>query len=372
MNMLSRSSSLATQRAHLERSRPSRFLANEGEGVTSPSVRNCLSLIDLVALVGKIGKSKGNAFKVKQGSTGSFVQTSALGHQLLEVLVSLDHALTATSEVSFDPRINLMVAAARERGLPTRSVEHVKDMLLRDPWGTANVLNGFMDEMRFNVNSRSFMHQLQRHKDKYATRLRDQLTYFKRVATLHPDATVMRLELHSYQNAFHSPRFVQNIVADLHLASQEWLRQATSAYGEIIVANSWKLDFDNSEGFFAHVVLVVDGPQPSELPLMERSLMESWCAIAGPGSSAQSCKGPAIELEYRGRRTGAWNGSLDDELRDAAIFLVNTDALVAWEYDGKTPANGRGPTPQPGAAKQRGGGLGAIQDKQPPDVSSIR
>lgn len=369
---LSRSLSRATHFAHLERSRPSQLLANEGEGVVSWPVRHCLSLIDLVAIVGKIGKSTGNSFKVKQGNTGCVVQISALGHQLLDVLTTLHSALTAPPEVSFDPRINLMVAVARERGLPTLRLDLVKDMLLHDPWGTANVLNGFIDEVRHIVNGRSFMHQLQRHKDKYATRLRELSTYFKRAATLHPDATVMRLELHSYQNRLHNPRFVQNIVADLHVWSQEWLRQAISAYGEIIVANSWKLDQEMSAGFFVHVVLVVDGPQPSELQSMVRSLTESWCSIAGAGSYVQNCKGPTIELEYRGRRTDAWNGSLDDELRDAAIFQVNTDELFAWEFNGKPPTSGRGPMPQPVVAKRRAGGLVAKQDQQSSAVFSIR
>lgn len=369
---LSRSLSLSIHHAHLERARPCQLLASEGEGFMSPPVRHSLSLIDLVALVGKISKSKGNAFKVKPGSMGSFVLTSALGHQLLEVLVTLHSAITAPPEISFDPRINLLVAAARERGLPTLRLELVKDMLLRDPWGAANVLNGFIDEVRHTVNGRSFMYQLQRNKDKYATRLREQLAYFKRAATLHPAATVMRLELHSHQDPVHKPRFRQNIVADLHLGSQEWLRQAISAYGEIIVANSWKFDQDMNAGFFVHVVLVIDGPQQSELQSMESSLSESWCAIAGPGSYVQNCKGPAIELEYRGRRTSTWKDSLEDELRDAAIFLVSTDALFAWEFDGKPPANGRGPMPQSVVAKRRAGGLVAIQDQQPSDAFSIR
>lgn len=341
-----RSLSLALQHAHLERARPTGLLRHERDGFMSLQVRDVLVLIDLINIVGKIGKSRGNAFKVKHTSTGAVMQISALGHQLLECLPALGLGLAAAPEMCFDPRVDVAVIAARDQGLSVNSVETLRVMLFRDPWPAANVLNGFVDQVRHVGNSRAFMHHMQRHKEKLATQLREATAYFKRVAARHPAATVLRLELRAHPHAGVQWKFLQSSVASLHQAFHDWLRQAQSAYGEIIAGHAWKIDLDGLEGFFVHVALVVDGPQLAELQAMERALGESWRSMAGGASYVLSCKGDAMELQYRGGRPAAWNYSLNEELHDAAIFMAGTDSLFAWDFDGKPLTHGRGRMPQ--------------------------
>lgn len=302
--------------------------------------------MDLLALVGKIGKSKSNAFKVKSTNLGDTVQASALGHHLLECLPGLGIALSAPPEVRFDPRIEVAVTAVRERGPFICNPEALRALMLCDPWTAANVLNGLVDQLRHVVNTRAFIHQLQRHKDKQSTRLRDLVAYFKRVARLHPAATVMRLELRAHRHAGRHGHCLQLCVAGLDQTLREWLRQAESSYGEAIAAHAWKIDHDSAEGFFAHVVLAVDGPQGGEIAGVERNIGETWRSMAGEAGYVLSCKGEGLELEFRGGRHDAWNYSLDEELCDAAIFLAGTDSLFAWNVDGKPPTHGRGRMPQ--------------------------
>jgi len=354
--------SLALHQAHLERARPPQLLANERDGLASQQVFDVLVLIDLINLVEKMGKSKSNAFKVKVAKMGAVVQISALGHQLLEYVPWLGMALRAVSEVRFDPRIDVAAVAARDRGLSVYDVNTLRSMLYRDPWPAVNVLNGFVDQVRHAVNTRAFIHHMQRHKDKQATSLRELTAYFKRVADQHPAATVLRLELRGHPQAGGQHRFLQSSAVSLVQALNDWLRQAESAYGKTIVAHAWRIDFDSSEGFFAHIALVVDGPQPTELQAMERSLDASWRSMAGGASYCLTCKGAAVELEYRGGRPDAWNYSLNEELRDAAIFLVGTDSLFAWDFDGKPPTQGRGRMPDAG---QRSGRSPVVREARP-------
>lgn len=354
--------SLALHQAQLERARPSQLLVNQRDGLASQQVFDVQVLIDLINLVEKIGKSKSNAFKVKVTKMGAVVQISALGHQLLEYVPWLGLTLRAASEVRFDPRIDVAAVAARDRGLSVYDVDTLRSMLFCDPWPAVNVLNGFVDQVRHAVNIRAFMHHMQRHKDKHATSLRELTAYFKRVADLHPAASVMRLELRGHPHAGGQHRFLQSSAATLVQALHDWLRQAESAYGKIIVAHAWKVDFDGADGFFAHVALVVDGPQPAEFEVMEGSLAGSWRSMAGGGSYCLSCKGAAMELEYRGGRRDAWNYSLNEELRDAAIFLAGTDSLFAWDFDGKPPTQGRGRMPD---ARQRSGRSAAVREARP-------
>lgn len=358
------STSLALYRAQIERARPSRLLGHEHEGHMSPQVREVLLLMDLLTVVGKIGKSKSNAFKVKSTSLGHAMQASALGHQLLECLPGLGLALSAPPEVRFDPRIEVAVTAARDRGPSICNPEALRAMMLCDPWTAANVLNGFVDQLRHLVNIRAFIHQLQRHKDKQSTGLRDLVGYFKRVAMLHPTATVMRLELRAHQNAGRHGHCLRSCVASLDQTLRDWLRRAESAYGEAIVAHAWKIDLDSAEGFFAHVVLAIDGPQGAEIAGIERSIGETWRSLAGEAAYMLSCKGEGLELEYRGGRHDAWNYSLNEELCDAAIFLAGTDSLFAWDVDGKPPTHGRGRMPQ-FDARHASGRARTVREVQP-------
>jgi hypothetical protein len=341
-----RSLSLATHYAQLERARPPGLLARAGDGFMSPRVRADMALMDLANLVTKIGKSKGNAFKVKQQGLAPAVQNSVLGHQILELFPGLAWALEAPREVQFDPRIEIIVGAAKARNLLAYRLDDLSQMPFRDPWMAANLLNGFVDEVRHAANTRAFMHRLQRHKDKHSTRLRDLMSYFKQVSTLYPTADVMRLEPRKRLNTFGDCDFVWRYGADLDLGLADWLRQASSAYGDIIVGYAWKIDYEVGDGFFGHVVLVVDGPQHAEFQGIERALGESWRSIFGPAAYIENCKGPAIELEYRGRRTETWSYALHEELRDAAIFLASTDSLFAWDFDGKASSHGRGQIPR--------------------------
>lgn len=330
----------------------------------SPEVQEVLLLMDLLTLVGKIGKSNSRAFKVKRTGLGDAVQVSPLGHQLLECLPGLGLALSAPPEVRFDPRIEVAVTAARERGPSICNPEALRAMMLCDPWTAANVLNGFVDQLRHVVNTRAFIHQLQRHKDKQSSGLRDLMAYFKRVASRHPTANVMRLELRAHRNAGQHGHYARSCIASLDQTLRDWLRQAESTYGAIIVAHAWKIDLDSAEGFFAHVVLAIDGPQAIEIQAIERSIGEAWRSMAGGASYVLSCKGRAMELEYRGGRPEACNHALGEELCDAAIFLAGTDSLFAWDVDGKPPTHGRGRMPLLDA-RQRGGRLPTLRVARP-------
>jgi len=312
----------------------------------SPEVRQVLLLMDLVTLIVKIGKSKSNAFRVRSTSLGEVVQISTLGHQLFECLPGLAVALSAPPEVRFDPRIEVALAAARDRGVTILNLDALRAMMLRDPWTAANVLNGFVDQVRHVVNTRAFIHQLQRHKDRQSTQLRDLVAYFKRIAKFHPTATVLRLELRAHRNADSNSHYLRSCISSLDLTFRDWLRQTQLAYGAAIAAHAWKLDFDSAEGFFVHVAIVIDGPGNTEIQVLERSIGESWRSVAGGASYVLSCKGEGVELEYRGGRCGAWNCSLDEELGDAAIFLAGTDSLFAWDLDCKPQMHGRGLMPQ--------------------------
>lgn len=353
----SRPLSRAFQHACIERAWPPRLLAQREYALMSLEVRRDMALADLVGLVVKIGKSKSSAFKVKGSGSGHPIQISNLGYSFLELFAAIGWALCAPPEVRFDPRIEIIVAATRARNLGAFPPDSLKGMMSRDPWAAASVLNGLFDEVRHEVNTRAFMHRLQRHRDKYATRLSDLTTYFKQVAKLHPSATVLQLELRKRANLLREGDLTQRYAVDLSQWLAGWLGSASAAYGEAIVGNAWKIDYDVSDGFFAHIVLVVDGPQPVEIEGMTRALVESWRSMCGPGAYLEDCKGPGIELEYRGRKTNAWSLSLEDELRDVAIFLASTDSLFGWDYGGN-PAHMEGaafPRRQPARESSQAG-----------------
>ena len=224
-----------------------------------------------------------------------------------------------------------------------------QEVMQANPPLAVDTLSGIVEEIRQRSKARAFMLAVQRFEDGIERRFRDTRGYLARLEKAFPSSLMIRLEL--YYAGELKPTggdLLAQRYDRLCEHSAKWLAQAGESLGPALVGDVWKFDFDDTGLVLMHVVLILNGPQISELNHITSMLQDNWTRIVTNAERdlmgiSRDCNGRSSPFEFRGTNTrGLGHCSLHHELHPCAVYLARTDFLVRLEFEGKPASFGMG------------------------------
>ena len=309
------------------------------DAISTPQVQRCFALQELQKTIDSLSKSKGEWFSGRRQNGIDTVVVSKQGHLLLDLLTFLAPDVSQGSfQRRIEPRLQLVLECAGACLPRTPDLRGLLDQFAQNPRYATIVLSGLVVEIRVGLAKSEMDNRVRRHHARDESFFGEMNAYFNDLALKYPDAIVLRQELRRGGEpvSLHSPQAAR----DAHELMTSWLEAMKRSHGAAILGHAWRLQCDDFNGFHHHVLLVVKGPTLNDLPKLSRTVAETWIAKAGFNSGVLDCKGPQIDLVYRGRRTACESDTLMQELRDAAVYLSCTDSLVALDFDEQPPLRG--------------------------------
>lgn len=281
----------------------------------------------LIEFVNACSKST-NRYMFVRRTTKDMVMTK-LGSNLANVLPTLVHLVRSDcDDLRFEPRIEGACAAFVEVGLNRMTVP------IPQPWqfqeaAWVTLFEEFGDLIRLRQRSASAGRAQQLHEDYHRNRLREVRGYYSKVARAHPLGYLVRVELEVALDgsADHHTRFLH-----MRKLSGDFLRRVAFTYGDAVVADARLIDRAGGNGYQAHVALVFEGPNHSEMTAIKEALPGIWRDLAATGRLRDTNAMP--NFQYRG--TGAEYReyeSLASQLDKAAIYMAGTSEIFRVSVD---------------------------------------
>lgn len=335
---------LSVAHALMERAYPPHMFENADHAMLWPEVVARRGQIDLAAMVDRLVGTMTDHFSVKRTPSMEPISMSRMGREWLHLMAMVGDDLFKTELARvLEPRLELLVRILRERLPPHLSLAQLGQAMLSDPWGWMTTMNGTVALLRDQATRPAHVNACRRYKEREQQRVRELTAYFKPLSLAVASgnvtsAHVMRLELHRRP---HYRRFDDRF-EETHAQFSQWLRNTSERHGRSIGADVWRFDRDESSGLYVHVLLAFNGPMLNELPGIKHRLVDDWIQVAGDGACVVDCKGPRVQLQYRGRCDGAHGDSVATELKDAVTYLARTDAPYLWTFNGELPVVGMG------------------------------
>ena len=328
----------------MERAYPPHMFDNADQAMLWPEVVARRGQIDLAAMVDRLVGTMADHFAVKRTPSMEPIGMSRMSREWLHLMAQVGDDLLKTEPARvLEPRLALLVSVLRERLSPHLSLAQLSQAMLSDPWGWMTTINGPVARLRDQATRPAHVNACRRYKEREQSRVRGLTAYFKPLSLAVASgnltsAHLMRLELHRRP---HYRRFDDRF-EETHAQFSQWLRNTSEHYGRSIGADVWRFDRDESSGLYVHVLLVFNGPMLSELPGIKHRLVDDWIQVAGDGARVVDCKGPRVQLQYRGRCESEPGDSVAGELKDAVTYLARTDSPYVWLFGGKLPVFGMG------------------------------
>ncbi len=335
---------LSVAHALSERAFPPHLFDNADQAMLWPEVVARRGELDLAQMVDRLVGTLADPFTMKRTPSVEPVAMSRLVREWLHLMAQVgDNVLKTEPARTLEPQLALLVSVLRERLPPNLSLTQLLPAMLPDPWGWMSTMNGTVARLRDQATRPAHVNACRRYKEREQQRVRDLTGYLKpqtlaAAAGSVTPAHVMRLEL---QRRPHYRRFDDRF-EETHQQFQTWLQNVADRHGQSIGADVWRFDRAESSGLHVHVLLVFNGPMLSELPGIKGRLVDDWIEVAGDGAWVVDCKGPHIQLQYRGRCTSEPQDSVAAELKDAVTYLARTDSPYLWQFGGKLPVFGMG------------------------------
>ena len=329
----------AARRAMLEAAYPPDLIFRAADATSTLPVQRVFALQELLITIDRLCRHKGDWFKVRRQNGTDLLAVSPHGRRLLELLAFLaPDAIQGNFQRRIEPRLQLAFeCAAASLPLSTDS-NALMFRLEQNPRGSMSILSGLISQIRDGLAKREIDNRVRRHNARDESFLRDIKAYFKDLATRYPSAIVLRQELRRW-SALPS-LYPTQAARESHELMSFWLESIKRGHKDAIVGHAWRLQGDSYDGIHHHVLLVLDGPSSNDLQELSRSCGTTWAETAGSYARFLDCKGPRVDLMFRGRPAPFSGDTLQQELHDAAVYFSSTDGLVAADFDEQPPQRG--------------------------------
>jgi len=329
----------AAQFAALEAARTPYDLCASLPMCASPSIFRCTAYLDLLGALDRIGTTRSALCHVRRLGVGEFLETSPLGGRFVNSLV---HLLVdgewASGNVRIEPRLRMALGHGAEMLSADWYSAGFAALRKSNAQLSALLLSELALRVRSDLATKAQIERTRRHAARNTTFFQDVKAYFKALAAQHPDAIVLRYDLRQQELSLSVSAEQRAKLA--HERMSAWLRAVRKTHGASVAGHVWAFQRDDLNRFRHHVLLVLDGPSEDARSELFASCSAAWTDLCGASAATVDCKGPLVDLRYRGRRTAVQGDSLASELLDAAIYFAFANHLVAPDFDDQPPERG--------------------------------
>lgn len=294
--------------------------------------------------------------KTNKYTKGTYLHATKFGQNVLnELKVDIRSIKRHFPFHRFNPYVELFMRNSEDRHLFELpwiiSTLSNKDVVMQ-----VDVLNGFIDAIRKEGNSKKFKTTMAEFKRLANKNYRELLLYTDALFDEYARLLVIRLDL-GYLKKHCWPLNLESSVTHLEV-KKHWKNMlsylSTKLPNDCFAGFAYKLEYGLEKNFHFHILVFLDGSKVREDATIARLIGEHWNKNITAGKGLYfNCN--AIKLEYKSCGIGMINHS-DTEVREnfkvkVATYLTKTDYYIKLVAPGNGRTFGKGNMPKPKISK---------------------